>query len=179
MSKKKQQKPAGTWPSKISPEIPGKFLEFSEPAWNKNSDLFWRERSSAKAEIYQYSFDKKEVIDLSPGNNIGGGIGYGGGSFTVNGDSIIYVEKGSNQLYLLSAADIQPQKITASLCKTAVPRISPSGKYLVFVHSNGTTDTIEVLDILNPTNTHSLVSGSDFYNYPRWHPDGSRLAWIS
>jgi len=147
MSKKKQLKSAGTWPSLISPEITGKLLEFSEPAWNKNSDLFWRERNSAKSEIYQYSFDKKEVIDLSPGANVGGGIGYGGGSFTVNGDSIIYVEKGSNQLYLLSAADIQPKKITTSLCKTAAPRISPSGKYLVFIHSDETDDTISITDI--------------------------------
>lgn len=179
MSKKKQLKSAGTWPSLISPEITGKLLEFSEPAWNKNSDLFWRERSSTKAEIYQYSFDKKEVIDLSPGTNVGGGIGYGGGSFTVNGDSIIYVEKGSNQLYLLSAADIQPKKITTSLCKTAAPRISPSGKYLIFIHSDGTDDTISITDIEGSSSPLPLVTGSDFYSYPRWHPDGSRLAWIS
>jgi len=142
MSRKKQLKPAGTWPSLISPEITGKLLEISEPVWNMNSDLFWRERSSNQAGICQYFIDNKEVIDLSPGNNVGGGIGYGGGSFSVNGDSIVYVEKGSNQLYLLSSADIQPKQLTTSLCKTAAPRISPSGKYLVFIHSDGTDDNI-------------------------------------
>ena len=179
MSTQKQIKPAGTWPSLISPEITGKLLEFSDPAWNKNSDLFWRERSSNQAGICQYSFNKKEVLDLSPGNNVAGGIGYGGGSFTVNGDSIVYVEKGSNQLYLLSSADIQPKKLTTSLSKTAAPRISPSGKYLVFVHSDGTDDTISIIDFSGSFSPLPLITGADFYNYPRWHPDGLRLAWIS
>ncbi len=179
MSSEKQLKPAGTWPSLISPEITGKLLEFSEPVWNKNSDLFWRERSSNQAGICQYSFDNKGVLDLSPGNNVGGGIGYGGGSFTVSGDSIVYVEKESNQLYLLSSADTQLKKLTSSLCKTATPRISPSGKYLVFVHSDGTDDTISITDIDGIFSPLPLVTGADFYNYPRWHPDGSRLAWVS
>jgi len=179
MSTQKQIKPAGTWPSLISPEITGKLLEFSDPAWNKNSDLFWRERSSNQAGICQYSFNKKGVLDLSPGNNVAGGIGYGGGSFTVNGDSIVYVEKGSNQLYLLSSADIQPKKLTTSLSKTAAPRISPSGKYLVFVHSDGTDDTISIIDFNGSFSPLPLITGADFYNYPRWHPDGLRLAWIS
>jgi len=179
MSTQKQIKPAGTWPSLISPEITGKLLEFNDPAWNKNSDLFWRERSSNQAGICQYSFNKKEVLDLSPGNNVAGGIGYGGGSFTVNGDSIVYVEKGSNQLYLLSSADIQPKKLTTSLSKTAAPRISPSGKYLVFVHSDGTNDTISIIDFSGSFSPLPLITGADFYNYPRWHPDGLRLAWIS
>jgi len=179
MSSEKQQKPAGTWPSLISPEITGKLLEFSEPVWNKNSDLFWRERSSNQAGICQYSFANKGVLDLSPGNNVGGGIGYGGGSFTVSGDSIVYVEKETNQLYLLSSADTQLKKLTSSLCKTATPRISPSGKYMVFVHSDGTDDTISITDIDGIFSPLPLVTGADFYNYPRWHPDGSRLAWVS
>lgn len=179
MSSEKKLKPSGTWPSLISPEMTSKLLEFSEQVWNKNGDLFWRERNSNQAGICQYFFEEKEIRDLSPGINVGGGIGYGGGSFSVKGDTVVYVEKGSNQLLLLSTADDQPIKLTTSLYKTAAPRISPSGKYLCFVHSDGAADTISIIGIDGSFSPLPLVTGSDFYNYPRWHPEGSRLAWIS
>jgi dipeptidyl aminopeptidase/acylaminoacyl peptidase len=179
MPEKKQLRPSGLWPSLITPEMTGKLLEFSELIWNENGCLYWKERTSDQTGIFKYFQDQDNPEYLTPEINVGGGIGYGGGSFTVKGNSVLFVEKGSNQFFLISNEKKQPKKISSSLSKTATPRISPSGKYLAFVHSDGTTDTIEVMDLLNPTKTHSLVSGSDFFNYPRWHPDGSHLAWIS
>ncbi|MCJ7717463.1 MAG: S9 family peptidase [Anaerolineales bacterium] len=179
MAEKKQLNPPGLWPSLITPEMTSKLLEFNELYWNENGCLFWKERTSNQTGIYRYYPESNQVEFLTPEINVGGGIGYGGGSFTAKGNSVIFVEKGSNQFFLLSGEEGQPHKITTSLSKTATPKISPSGNYLAFIHSDGTTDTIQVLDLLNPANPHPLVSGSDFYNSPRWHPDGSHLAWIS
>lgn len=179
MPKNKQLEPYGLWPSPITPELTGTLLEFSEPVWNGKGFLLWMERESHQAGIRKFCSDEKKISELTANINVGGGIGYGGGSFTAQGDRVVFVEKGSNQLYLHSLGDKKAKKMTSSLLNTASPRISLSGKYLVFVHSDGASDTISILEITNPKSTRPLISGSDFYSYPRWHPDGTRLAWIS
>ncbi len=179
MANIKELKPYGTWSSLISPEFPGNLLEFSELAWTDEGYLLWRERSSNHAALRVWHPDKKEIKYFSQEINIGGGILYGGGSFTVYGDKIAIVEKGSNQLFLGSIYEQTFQKLTSTLVRSASPRFSPSGDTLAFVHSDGEIDTIKALNISSSRPPHTLVSGSDFYNYIRWHPDGSHLAWIS
>ena len=179
MANKKELKPYGTWPSLISPELTGNLLEFSEPVWNGKGLLLWRERESHQAGIRKFCSDEKKISELTTNINVGGGIGYGGGSYTAQGDRVVFVEKGSSQLYLHSLGDKKPHKMTSSLSNTASPRFSPSGNYLVFVHSDGDSDTISILEITNTKSSRPLISGSDFYSYPRWHPAGTYLAWIS
>ena len=98
MSEKKQLRPSGLWPSLITPEMTGKLLEFSELIWNGNGCLYWKERTSDQTGIYRYCQDQDNTEDLTPEINVGGGVGYGGGSFTVKGNSVLFVEKGSNPM---------------------------------------------------------------------------------
>ena len=179
MTKKKRFKPYGLWPSQVSPEMTGNQLEFSELTWTDSGCLLWKERSSNQASLQIWDPDLGETRNLSRDINIGGGILYGGGSFTVRGDQVILVEKGSNQLYLASTHHQVPHKITSTLMRSATPQLSPFSQRLVFIHSDGELDTIQTLDISDSFLPKTLVSGADFYNYPRWHPDGTHLAWIS
>ena len=179
MTKKKRFKPYGLWPSQVSPEMTGNQLEFSELTWTDSGCLLWKERSSNQASLQIWDPDLGETRNLSRDINIGGGILYGGGSFTVRGDQVILVEKGSNQLYLASTHHQVPHKITSTLMRSATPQLSPFSQRLVFIHSDGELDTIQTLDISDSFLPKTLVSGADFYNYPRWHPDGTHLSWIS
>ncbi len=179
MSTKKKVKPYGLWPSQITPKITGELLEFSELAWSADGYLLWRERSSNRATLQRWNPANKKITNLSGEFNIGGGLMYGGGSYTTQGDQIVFVDKESKQLFLLSSQDQSPVKISENIRSAASPRINPSGKTLLFVHSNGIVDNVKMLNLENPRNQKILISGADFYNYLRWQPDGSHLAWIS
>ena len=104
---------------------------------------------------------------------------YGGGSFTVRGEKIVTVEKGTNQLYLLSPSGDSAEKLDLPLKGTASPLISPDGETLIFAHTTGEVDNVKTLQFEHPSSQKLLLSGADFYNYLRWHPDGTHLAWIS
>jgi len=86
MSKKKI-KPYGLWPSQITPKMTGDLLEFSELAWSADGCLLWRERSSNRASLQRWNPDSNKITNLSGKINIGGGLMYGGGSYTVQGDN--------------------------------------------------------------------------------------------
>jgi len=112
MAEKKQLRPFGLWPSLITPEMTGKLLEFSELIWNECGCLYWKERTSNQSGIFRYCQDQDNLEYLTPEINVGGGIGYGGGSFTVEGNTVLLVEKNSNQLFLISNEKKQPKKNT-------------------------------------------------------------------
>jgi dipeptidyl aminopeptidase/acylaminoacyl peptidase len=179
MAKGKQTKAYGLWPSRIAPELTGNLLEFSELAWNDDGCLFWRERSSNQAYLQMWDPGTDEIKKLSGDLNIGGGLMYGGGSFTVRGEKIVVVEKGTNQLHLLSLVGDSPIKLNLPLKKTASPIISPDGNTLAFAHSTGEIDNVKTIKFESNYSQKLLLSGADFYNYLRWHPDGTHLVWIS
>ena len=178
MSNKKKVKPYGLWPSQVTPKMPGDLLEFSDLAWSSDGCLLWRERSSNRASLQRWNPANKNISTLSGNFNIGGGIMYGGGSFTIQGERIVFVDKDSNQLYLITSQDPSPKRISNYLIKTASPRLSPIGNFFVFVHSGGINDVIKMQDIFQSIPVLEIISKHDFYNYLRWHPDGTQLAWI-
>jgi len=121
MAEKKQLRPSGLWPSLITPEMTGKLLEFSELIWNESGCLYWKERTSNQSGIIRYCQDQDNPEYLTPEINVGGGIGYGGGSFTVEGNTVLLVEKNSNQLFLISNEKKQPKKLLDRCLKLQPP----------------------------------------------------------
>ena len=175
----KQIHPYGRWPSEITPEIFANLLKISEPAWGENGSLFWRERSSSETKILMISPQTGEIRPISGDLNVGGELLYGGGAYTSSGDSLIVVDKNSHQLQKIHPDQSKINPLTTSLVRAASPAISPDGKFVTFVHSDDELDSITILDLSGMEPAHPLVSGSDFFNYPRWHPSSNRIAWIS
>ena len=175
----KKSLPYGQWPSQISPQTTGGLLDLSETSWNSKGDLFWWERESSQASIQMAAADGEEIHCISGSVNVGGGLFYGGGSFGVGERWVLLIDKASQQLIRVSLQKATFRTLTSSLIRSASPAISPDGQAALFVHSDGEQDAIYTLPVEDQGVPQLLISGADFYNYPRWHPDAGQVAWIS
>ena len=175
----KKIKPYGQWPSEITPSIFANLLKISEPAWGENGPLYWRERSSSLTKIQMIAPGSEEIQTISGDLNVGGELLYGGGGYSTQENSLIVVDKTTHQLHRINPEKPTADQLTSSLLSAASPRLSPDGKYVLFVHSDGDIDAIYIKGLFDSLPARPLVSGSDFYNYPRWHPANKQIAWIS
>ena len=176
---KKKNLPYGTWPSKITPEVTGDLRDFSELCWNGDGRLLWVERYSNHSSLMAWDEKNGEISKVSGGHNVSGNIMYGGGSYSAVRDQVVYVEKGSSHIYYLPALGAAPQKLPCSGKFKSSPQISPCGKNLAYIHSDGENDSIKIIDLSGNQVSRTFDAKSDFYNYPRWHPDATHIAWIS
>lgn len=120
---------------------------------------------------------------------------YGGSSYWVLGQQLVFANFADQRLYLqsLDAADADPQPITPPDYQYADCVHTPDGASLICVredHSAATRqangeERNEIVRLNLPTSSDApvdagtvLVTGSDFVAYPRLSPDGSQLAWI-
>jgi dipeptidyl aminopeptidase/acylaminoacyl peptidase len=176
---KKQTLPYGTWPSRITPELTGDLREFSELSWSEDGRLLWVERHSNHSSLMAWDPARREIQGLSGDINVSGGIMYGGGSYTVWGDQVVFIGKGSSQLYLISGGSSAPVLMASTPYLKSLPTISPISNDLVYIESDGKNDSIKITDYTLTREHQTLDSRFDFYNYLRWHPQGNQLAWVS
>jgi dipeptidyl aminopeptidase/acylaminoacyl peptidase len=154
-------------------------LDLSETTWNEAGDLFWRERNSQQGSIFKAAANGSQISCISEEINVGGGLFYGGGSFGVSKNWVVFVDGNSQQLIRSAPPDGSTSILTSGLISSASPNISPDGQRVLFVHSDGEHDAMYLLDLGGDEDPQPLIHGADFYNYPRWHPHGDQIAWIS
>lgn len=175
----KKYLPYGQWPSQITPHNTGGLLDLSEPAWNRNGTLLWRERNSTQGSIQRVDPNDGKISCISGDYNVGGGLLYGGGSFGVGEKRVYFIDRPSQQLCSVSLIEGDPTPLTSDLVKSATPVVSPDDHAVIFVHSDGEQDALYFLSEDGNQYPAPIVSAADFYNYPRWHPGGGQIAWIS
>ena len=112
---------------------------------------------------------------------------YGGGAFTVaaNGD-IIYTDAATNAVVLVSNLNkhsslvLPGDKSQRYACFNVHPQLPRFILAILETHfGDGAAVSNEIVVIDRKTHTvQILVSGADFYGYPRWSPDGRDICWI-
>lgn len=173
----KTVKPYGLWPSPISPGLLSTQLRFSSVLWDSDGEtLVWLEGRSDRGVLVAQT-GNEAPRDLTYEGSVRAGIGYGGGDFTVRNGVVVFSEK-NGRLYRLSLGYGQPQPITTQFGNAASPAISPDGKWVLYVHSSEKKDSLGLVDAHGETWPIRLVSGSDFYMQPTWHPSGKQIAWV-
>ena len=56
---------------------------------------------------------------------------------------------------------------------------APDGRWVIYVYTYEGEDGLAIVDAEGTSWPQRLVRGQDFYMQPCWHPDGTRIAWVS
>jgi len=112
---------------------------------------------------------------------------YGGGAYTVHGDTVFFSNYADQRLYRQDPGAARPVPVTPEPPAPAADRYAdarptPDGRRLVCVrerHHDGKVDNeLVMLPADGGGAPVVLAAGRDFYASPRISPDGRRLAWL-
>jgi dipeptidyl aminopeptidase/acylaminoacyl peptidase len=114
---------------------------------------------------------------------------YGGGAWTVTPDrSLVFSEFTDQRLYRLDPGSASPTPLTPPESGLRFGELSLRGDEVIAVRESHVGESVSRDIVAVPldgsaaqdaSRIRSLVSGSHFLAYPRFSPDGSRLAWIA
>jgi len=167
----------GLWDSQITPELIAAAIGLSDPMWDTDGKtLVWRELRSGQG-VLAAQPRGEAPYDLSGELNVRGGVGYGGGDFTLQHGLVIFAAK-DGRLYRRPLGHAFPQAITPAYGSTAAPQLSPDNQWVAFVHTYEGHDVIGLVDSDGAYWPLKLVEGADFYMQPAWHPNGNAIAWV-
>lgn len=169
----------GTWASPLSPlGMSGAPKLLDVQFAQAGETLVWLEsRGGQTSLVMQRAGDAPR--DLTERDmTVRGRIGYGGGEYTVQGDTLVFTGNGS-RLYAQSLNGGRARPITPAFGAAAAPRLSPDGRWVAYVHSAEGVDGLALIDIEGREFPRKLAYGTDFVMQPAWHPSGDRLAYIA
>lgn len=177
MSPEKQNKPFGTWPSPITPELIGGSIRFSDVQWAPGSDrLVWCQSLSGKTSLLT-QLGSDAPYELSAGFNPSGGVGYGGGEFCAGLDGAVFADK-DGRLYFAPYGPGSPRPLTPAFGSSANPKLSPAQDRVLFVHTYEGRDVLALIRLDGQSWPRVFASGADFYMQPAWSPNGKAAAWV-
>lgn len=176
MSKIKQT--YGLWSSPVTPQMIGDSLRLNEVLWDSDGKtLVWSERR-AKNSVLVTQEGSDALRDLTGSDfSPSGHVGYGGGEFTVQDGIVYFVDKG--RLYRLPLSGGIPQAITPKFGGATSPKVSPDGKWLIFVHNYEHCDVLAIVDTQGKQWAQKIASGDDFLMQASWSPDGKQIAYVA
>lgn len=172
-------RPYGTWPSAFTPRALAASLRLRDVQWDDDGvTLVWlEERSGLGVLVAQRGLDAPR--DLTPPDlPVRARVGYGGGDFTVAGGYVYFVGPGGRLFRQVLAGGLA-RPITPAFGQAAAPRVSPDGRWVVFVHHYEDVDGLAIVDAAGDHWPAKLAYGTDFVMQPAWSPDGTRLAYVA
>ncbi len=173
----KQLKPYGLWDSPITALSVSQGIRLNEVQWDTDGEsLVWLEGRSDRG-VLVASQVSEAGLDLNGEMSCRGGVGYGGGEFVVQNNLVIFAGK-DGRLYRRELTPEKAKAITPAYGSVATPKISPDGRHIIYVFSDGTNDVLGVVDSFGVQWPQKLVQGADFYMQPVWHPHGKMIAWV-
>ncbi len=175
----KQKRAYGTWSSPITTLMLAGGVRLSDVQWDSDgSTLVWLETRAGHSVLVAQRPDDapRDLTDADMA--IRGRVGYGGGEFHVQDGTAVFAGHGG-RLYRVALAGGRPQPITPAFGTAASPRISPDGKWVMYVHQDGRTDGLAVVDSQGKEWSRKLAYGTDYVMQPVWHPAGKHVAFIT
>jgi dipeptidyl aminopeptidase/acylaminoacyl peptidase len=174
----KQIRQYGLWSSPINARGLKGDLRLLDVQWDSDGEtLVWLEgRTKQSVLVMQRGFDAPR--DLTVDLSVRGGVGYGGGEFTVRGGVVIFAAS-DGRLYRQSLEGGSARAITPAFGKVAAPALSADGRWVAYVHTDADVDGLALVDSQGELWPRKLAFGTDFVMQPTWHPSGEYLAYVS
>lgn len=168
----------GLWDSPVTTDMLAGQKRLNDVKWSREGrSLVWCEGRGAQGVLLAQVFGQAPR-EISGHVNVRGGVGYGGGEFDVHNDFAVFV--GDGRLWRAGLGAGAPRAITPAMgIDLASPTISPDGRWVVYVFSDGKHDGLAVVDSQGKQWPQKIVVGADFYMQPAFSADGTRLAWIA
>lgn len=175
--KDKNRMPYGLWPSPVSPRMVGEGYQLYDVQWDDDGEtLVWMEGRSGRGVLVARTGDGAPR-ELTVEENVRAWVGYGGGDFGVAQGNVFFVNL-DGRIFRRSLGNDLPRPIVPKFGRTSTPVLSPDGRSLVFVYSDGETDMLGMVDAEGSDWPYQVSKGADFYMQPVWHPDGKQIAWV-
>jgi len=173
----KTKRAFGMWDSQMKPELIAAAIRVADPQWDTDGQtLVWREGRSGKGVLMAQPLGEAPY-EISGQNNVSGGVGYGGGDFTIQDGLVIFAAK-DGRLYRRPLGEGFPEPITPQYGSVASPKLSPGNDWVAFVHIYEGKDVIGIVDSKGENWPVKLAENADFYMQPIWHPSGEAIAWV-
>ncbi|MGO4381381.1 dipeptidyl-peptidase 5 [Pseudoduganella sp. RAF53_2] len=181
--------PFGAWPSPISADLVAAGATPLSSIVLSGNDIYWLAGRAAEAGRNTLMRRRGNAVDEQtpmPFNVRSRVHEYGGGAYTVAGESVFFSHFADNRLYRKDGANA-PQPVTAlGRQRYADFVVDAKRQRLVAVREQHPEDEGSHAQ---PVNTicavgfdggeNVLALGDDFYSSPRLSPDGRQLAWLS
>lgn len=100
---------------------------------------------------------------------------YGGGSFCLSNDGVVFVNEADQQLYTQALDASAPQALTHGTCRYG--DVQCVHGLVLAVEEDADQHRLVSIDLATQER-HVLAEGADFYAAPTLSPNGQRLAWI-
>ena len=171
-------RPYGLWSSPLSPRLLAQAKRLSDPTADSDGEtLLWVEGRGDRGILVASRRDDPAPRDLTDDLSVRANVGYGGGDTDAGAGWTVFASGG--RLYRQRIAGGRPEPITPAMGAVASPRISPDGRWVLFVQSDEGRDCLACVPLDGAQWPLRLHQGRDFYMQPRWHPAGDRIAWIA
>jgi len=174
--------PFGLWPSPITPRGLAGDLRLDDVQWDSDGrHIVWLEGRGARGVLVCADARGGDAPrDLTPGDlSVRARVGYGGGDFCVGHGYVFFVEGGSGRIFRQALAGGPAAPVTPAFGQAAAPALSPDGRWLLYVHSDGGDDCLAIAPADGGQWPQRLVGGHDFFMQPCWHPAGDRVAYVA
>lgn len=174
-------RPYGLWSSSITASVMGRGIGLDDVRWSRpDADgivrLVWLERRAGQGIIVASDGDDAPY-DVTADVNVRARLGYGGGEFAVTDEDVFFVADG--RVHRQPLAGGAPRPLTPAFGQAASPAVSPDGRFVVYVHSGESGDSVAIVDAEGRQWPHKIVQGDDFYMQPVWHPSGRAVAVVA
>ena len=187
---KKSIKPYGTWQSKISAELITQATPGLSSLRNFNDTLFWVEsrpwEGGRNVIMCQQKDGKISDVLPAPFSHQSKVHEYGGTAFTVANGTLYFVNASDQRIYTTQLkSKSTPKALTPDgNWRFADLTVDQKNQRLIAVceeHSSEKDPQNYIASISLTTiapEVECLVSGADFYAYPKISPDGTKFCWI-